>query len=278
LIVVYTKAERWSILVRSAVASMDQGAARTDRLSGWSLTPIVLAGQLINNGLPLRIGELVRIEALAARGVSRLAAASTVVVEKLCDGVALVLFAAILSLVVPLPAWLNRNGILVGLAGAVVLVIGAFAARPVLRQVRRRWARVGRVIGAVTTSLVALRVPSVAAGVSIWTLAGWIVGLLVNYAALLACGIAPTTGMVILVTLGGYLGGLLPAPPGRFGIFQAVCIAAVEAFGVKSTPAFVFAIIEYIAVVVVPSALGGASLLWTAVDRGEPKTSGIARS
>jgi uncharacterized membrane protein YbhN (UPF0104 family) len=278
VIVVYLKSVRWSILVRSAVVAMSQKVAHPDRLGGLSLVPIVLVGQLVNNGLPFRVGELVRIEALAARGVSRLAGASTVIVEKLCDGVALVLFTAVLSLVVPLPPWLNRNGILIGIAGAVVLVVGAFAIRPILRLIARRTDRVGRVVAAVTTSLVALRAPAVAIRVSTWTLLSWIVGLLVNYAALRACGITATTGMVLLVTVAGYAGGLLPGPPGRLGVFQYICVLAAEAFGVDPTTALVFAAVEYLAVVVIPSALGGLSLLGGVVDRGDSKLVGSASS
>ncbi|HLZ09465.1 MAG TPA: lysylphosphatidylglycerol synthase transmembrane domain-containing protein, partial [Chloroflexota bacterium] len=231
-----------------------------------------LVGQLVNNGLPLRLGELVRIEALAARGVSRLAAASTIVVEKLGDGVALVLFAAILSLVVPFPPWLNRNGIVLGLIGAVVLVAGTLTIRPLMRLVDRRTDRVARVLSAVTTGLLTLRAPRVAVPVFVWTIAAWIVGLIVNYAALSACGIAPTTGLVVLVTVAGYAGGLLPAPPGRIGVFQVICAQAAISFGVDHAAAFVFANVEWVAVVVVPSALGGVSLLAGVVDRGNVRS------
>jgi hypothetical protein len=80
------------------------------------------------------------------------------------------------------------------------------------------------------------------------------------------------------VTVGGYAGGLLPAPPGRLGVFQAICIAAAVAFGVDSASAFVFANVEYVAVVVVPSALGGLSLLGGLVDRSDPTSIGSASS
>ena len=278
LIVVYAKSERWSILVRSAVASTGQKDQRLDRLGGISLLPVVLIGQLVNNGLPFRVGELVRIESLAVRGVARLIGASTVVVEKLCDGVALVLFSAILSFVVPLPPWLNRNGILVGIGSAVILISGALTIRRILGFISRRTDRVERIVAAVTTSLIAIRSPAIAGRVMAWTLVSWIIGFLVNYAALLACGITPTAGMILLVTVAGYVGAVLPAPPGRFGVFQAICIAAVKAFGVGSTPAFVFAIVEYVAVVVAPSVVGGVCLLWTAFGRGDARTQGNGQS
>ena len=274
IVVVYAKSLRWSVLVRAAIAAFEPHVVPLDRFSGLALVPVVLVGQLVNTGIPFRLGELVRIEALAARGVSRLAAASTVVVEKLCDGVALVVFAAVLSLVVPLPPWLNQNAFVLSTAGAILLVAGALTIRPILRMLARRADRVSRVVGAVTTSLLALRSPRVAILVFALTLASWIVGLVVNYFALRACGISPTTGLLLLVTVGGYSAGLLPGRPGRLGIFQYICVLAAEAFGVDPTVALTFAAVEYVAVVVVPSGLGGLSILGGIVNRGHSQSIG----
>ncbi|CAN5893883.1 lysylphosphatidylglycerol synthase transmembrane domain-containing protein [soil metagenome] len=80
----FVRAVRWSILLRPIV-----------KLSARQLLPINAVGLMANNVLPLRMGELVRAYALAQRAqVSKSASLATIAVERIFDGMTMLLFIA----------------------------------------------------------------------------------------------------------------------------------------------------------------------------------------
>lgn len=67
------------------------------------LWPVVLVGYAANNVLPVRLGELVRSYFLNIReGVSKATALATILIERVSDGMALLLLVGVVSLFIPL--------------------------------------------------------------------------------------------------------------------------------------------------------------------------------
>ena len=67
------------------------------------LWPVVLVGYASNNVLPVRLGELVRAYFLNIReGVSKTTALATILIERVSDGMALLLLVGVVSLFIPL--------------------------------------------------------------------------------------------------------------------------------------------------------------------------------
>ncbi len=67
------------------------------------LFPVVVIGYMANNVLPVRMGEVVRAYVLGRReNVSKTAALATIVVERIMDGVTMILFLSVTSLFVSL--------------------------------------------------------------------------------------------------------------------------------------------------------------------------------
>ena len=67
------------------------------------LWPVVIVGYASNNVLPVRLGELVRAYFLNTReGVSKATALATILVERVSDGMALLLLVGVVSLFIPL--------------------------------------------------------------------------------------------------------------------------------------------------------------------------------
>jgi glycosyltransferase 2 family protein len=65
------------------------------------LFPVVVIGYMANNVLPVRMGEVVRAYVLDRReGVRKTAALATIVVERIMDGITMILFLAVASLFV----------------------------------------------------------------------------------------------------------------------------------------------------------------------------------
>lgn len=83
---------RWQVLLRPIA-----------RISNRRLFPVVVIGYMANDVLPARIGELVRAYVLGKReGVSASSSLATIVVERIFDGIVMVLFMAVVAFFVPL--------------------------------------------------------------------------------------------------------------------------------------------------------------------------------
>jgi len=91
--------------------------------SSFRLFPLIVIGFLVNNVLPARLGIVARAYILGEKeGKSKMAIGGTMVVEQVFDGVTLLLFAAIISLFVPLEG-LTQQAVYV----AAGLFLGALA-------------------------------------------------------------------------------------------------------------------------------------------------------
>jgi uncharacterized protein (TIRG00374 family) len=95
-----------------------------------ALLSALLVGQMANSLLPARLGDLARVYLIGeAEGPHKLFALGTVVVEKLLDGLMLLLLLGLLFLAMPLPDWLRIPGaatglVLAGLLAAILLLTG----------------------------------------------------------------------------------------------------------------------------------------------------------
>jgi uncharacterized protein (TIRG00374 family) len=114
LLTTLAKAVRWRLLFPQEYSE--------PRLS--KLLSVLLIGQTVNALLPARLGEIARVYLIGEiEGVDKALALSTVIVEKTLDALMLLLLAALVFALMPLPAWLGRSGILVSGPVVVVLVL-----------------------------------------------------------------------------------------------------------------------------------------------------------
>ena len=122
---VWFRAWRWGFLLRGS-----------KQVSANRLFPVVVIGYMGNNILPFRLGELLRAYVLWRREAINVGTAlTTALLERLFDGLTMVLFVLFGLLFVPLSAFLSR---LVIIASAVFLsalvVFLVLAARPTLMR------------------------------------------------------------------------------------------------------------------------------------------------
>ncbi|MCL4508601.1 MAG: flippase-like domain-containing protein [Chloroflexi bacterium] len=227
---------RWQRLLKGA---------RTIRLA--ALCEVLAIGFMANNALPLRLGEFVRAYVLGRKErISATTAFATIVVERACDGLTLVLALAIVSSFYPFPLWVKRLGLV-----AAVLFLGIVAFL-VLLAYRRTWAeRIAgvalrplppilrtRLLGAldeVDRGLHLLRSPWDALAVLGLSVLIWSIEFAV-YTRVLAAFSAPIfhelghpvplhTVLLLLVVLN--FGIMIPSAPGYIGPFQAAVIAVL---------------------------------------------------
>ncbi|MCX6639014.1 MAG: lysylphosphatidylglycerol synthase transmembrane domain-containing protein [bacterium] len=113
LVSLFFRAERWRILLKPVHSQIHY----------WPVYSAMNIGYMINNILPLRMGEFLRAYFLGkAEGISKSSALATVVVERLLDMMAALVLLGISIFLFPFPDWIRDGLFYVG--GAVVLLIG----------------------------------------------------------------------------------------------------------------------------------------------------------
>ncbi|TAK22410.1 MAG: flippase-like domain-containing protein [Chloroflexota bacterium] len=189
----------------------------------------LLIGQAVNALLPIRGGEAARLAIISAAGAPPAVGIASIAAVKAIDAICLATIAvAVVGTVV--------IGERIATIGASVLAIGVFAALAVggdrARALIRRVPLVGRLgidrIVEMTGSMRGVRL----AVILVATIAVWLAGASANALVLAASGIAPSVGLSAAMLVGAYVSGILPAPPGRLGVFEAGIVAPLVAGGV----------------------------------------------
>ena len=166
----------------------------------------------------------------------------------------------LLSLFLPIPAWIRRGASLI----LLVFVIGAvlvFAARPDASRPSRlsRWvpARLAGALAGTRHGLTATRHPR-ALGISLGaSLAAWALEIVVIAITLRAAGLHLPVSAAFVVLLTVNLALALPfAPPGNVGTLEVGATLALVGFGVPKELALAFGIVYHVLQVVPVGILG----------------------
>jgi uncharacterized protein (TIRG00374 family) len=229
---------RWHYLLRSIKP-----------VSMRSLFPIVTIGYMGNNIYPARAGEVLRSYVLKKRtGVPMSASLATVVVERLFDGVVMLLFVFVsLPKLESLPDWLRQ----VVLLGSVVfftalVVFFVLAARPERAQVIYRWliqrllpiefqGRVHGLADRFMEGLSALRRERDVLMIFVTSLVIWLLETVKYWFVMHAFPFEVSFYALMLMNGVVNLATTIPASPGYVGTFDAPGIAILQAFGINKS-------------------------------------------
>lgn len=256
------KAARWKVLLG------ERGAP----ISLWQALRLHLVGQMINNLLPARVGDVSRVYLAGELGVSRSFVLGTVALEKVVDMLCYAMIFVLLVLLMPLPAWVSQPAYLMlvvtGLALVAVLA-GLVAYRRglplpawVLRWLPRRFQ--DRADAMLAHLLASLHVLTDARGrwqILFWSTVVWITATLTNYLVLraLAIDVPLVASLFVLFVL---MAGInVPSAPGRIGLFQYLCILSLALFGVEQAPALSFGVLLHV-LTFLPPIIAGLFALW----------------
>lgn len=245
--------------------------SREASLTSLAATNVVVVGYAVNNLLPARLGELARAWMLTERsGLSFVQSLTVTVLERVLDGLVLVLLLAVTLLFAggTHPAGtLALAAALFGIAGALVL-LAVFAPGALLTIASRMSQRLGsrwhdaalRNASAVVNGVAYLRSPggalmATALGVIVWLFeAGMFLCLLPAF----GIPARPWTALLAMTTTN--LGILLPSTPGYIGPFHWFCMQAVASTGVAPDIAFGYAVLVHLTFYV-PITLWGLGVL-----------------
>lgn len=226
-----------------------------------TMWPVVVIGYMGNNVYPFRAGEVIRAYVLKKKeGVSIGASIATILVERIFDGLVMLLFVFVALPIAPgMPTWLRQIVILASLAflGALIFFFG-MAALPQASRKFYRWAIASFAPHSFQPKLLALadrfmeglssltRLQDVLmiffTSVIIWlleTVKYWFVMHAFNFSVSFFA-LMLMNGVVNLATT-------LPSAPGYIGTFDGPGIEVLKVFGVSPTVAAAYTLVLHAA-------------------------------
>lgn len=237
-----------------------------------SLFGVLMIGFATNNLLPARLGEFARAYLLRRRtGLRKTFVLSSIFLERVFDGLALVAVILVLSSIVDLPDWgqqveLLATALFVGVTVGIFILLyrSEFASRVVSVLARPLPVRIGTfavgAFGAFVNGLSSMRQPAVVMSTSLLSVVVWFIEWAAYYliASAFNLGLSPiqlaAACAFLLVVVN--LGIMLPAAPGYVGTFQFFAVSALAVWGVPREPALAVAIVAHLAQYVLVTAIG----------------------
>ncbi len=230
------------------------------RVRARNLFSVVVIGYMANNILPWRIGEFVRSYVLREReGIPTSASLATIAVERIFDGLTMLTFLLLASLVIPLDAEIRRLAIVAAAVFALAtLALIAIVASDQLRV--RLLALITRPLPAALATRLTALVESFVGGLHI--LRSFKDLLLVASCSIFAWGLESSMYFVIaqgfnlplgiagtlMTTAVANLATLIPSTPGYIGVFESGVVLVVNGLlGVEREVALSFAIVVHAA-------------------------------
>lgn len=251
----------------------------------WRLYSIVSIGYLANNILPMRLGEVVRAHFVGEKeGISKASSLATIGVERVLDGLTLLLLAAIIW---PFLPWtdvfktdtgdLKIWWVALSIALALVFVV-AFVALVILAMspglgrtlahllssmmpVRLR-PKVEGLINLMLEGLAALRSPRKLLVMLVLSIPVWLAEATLYYLIAISFDLDVGFHVILLVTATSNLATAVPSSIGGIGPFEVVAKATLVAFGVGTNPAAAYAFFVHIVALWLPVNILGMLFLW----------------
>jgi uncharacterized protein (TIRG00374 family) len=232
----------------------------------------------LNNVLPLRLGDVIRALVFpSAMGVTKIAATTSLVVERLIDLVTLLacLALGILAIqTIAIPSPLRQTAIALALLGGIALAIGFFfsgnfsslfsslGSGPQTGRGSPKLQSIFRTLGGLFASFDVMSRPKVLGLMLMLSMLVWAGESGLFYFALLGLGLDASPLMALLVMAIATLSTLAPSSPGYVGPFHLAAFTAVTLIGGTSAQAGSYAVIVHLALWL-PTTIVGALAIWS---------------
>jgi uncharacterized protein (TIRG00374 family) len=259
---VWLRAVRWRVLLKPVKA-----------LGVSALFPVVVIGYMANDVLPARLGEVVRAYVLGEQeGVPKTTTLATIVVERLFDGIAMLIFVAFVGLIVPLgdqvAAIFRVATVLFVVVLAVLFAAGAARSRALVlveladgRLPAAARGRVAPIAERFLEGLDSLQSGRASATILALSLGAWTCEATMYFAIALGFGLYLGFPAFMLTTAVANLGAMVPAAPGYVGTFDAFALAVLQLFGPDRGVAGAYVVVLHLALLG-PVTLLGFYYLW----------------
>ncbi len=214
-------------------------------------------GYFLSGVFPARLGDPVRAYLISTHdhvGIGR--GLSSVVIERLTDGLSIVLFLALLLPIVPnVPMQARTGGMVAALAGigaVIILYLISWQRERGMKFLRAltppfqplQHERLWHFIESLLDGLSILRETRPLFGVVAWSLIVWIFAAVLNWTIMPAMGLTLGLDAATLVLVVTALVVIVPSSPGYFGIFHVVTRTTLEqVYGASPTDALAYAVV-----------------------------------
>ena len=239
------------------------------------LYPVVAVGYMANNILPIRLGELVRAHFLGEReGLSKASALATIAVERILDGLILLLFVAVIWPFLPWTEvlkndagdvstlWLALSVLVAVLIVAGFIVVFLIAGSPAVGDrftrlltsvspVRLR-PKVEGLASLLIAGLGALRSPRKLLLVSVLSAPVWLLEAAMYYMIAISFDLGQPFHVIMLVTATSNLATAIPSSIGGIGPFEVAAKSTLIGFGVGAEAAVAYAFFVHIVALWLP--------------------------
>ncbi|MBI2571348.1 MAG: flippase-like domain-containing protein [Candidatus Schekmanbacteria bacterium] len=254
--------------------------SRQAQVTNSTATNIVVIGYAGNNVLPARLGELVRASMLTERTGMPLATALAITfVERLLDGLVILLFFLISATYAPEQTWVHVSiwvvSVLFGVATAFV-ALAVVAPQYVLgkalgisQRLQPEWR--DRFVSFTTAAVQGVAYLRSLHNIwRIWVLstAVWLLEVAMFYFVMVSFGFGAHPAWALLVMSVTNLGILIPASPGFFGTFHYIAMQALMLFGVEQAKAFGCAVIIHLTFYIPITIWGVLVMVWYGIGVG----------
>ncbi len=260
------------------------------RFSTLRLFPVVVVGYMANNLLPVRLGELVRAYYVSQREkVSGSSSLATIIIERVYDGLTLLLFLALAAAFLPLAGivdglgersgvpWLLLLGAVGGAFVGAIVILTVLATFPRLHGLvlwlprllpSRLRPRAAQIISLFLEGLAILKSPRRQVGVLLLSVPVWVCEGAMYLVVSLGFGLQQSlgsfgllVGAMLLATAVANLAVSLPSSQGGVGPFEFFAASSLVLVGVAEGTAKAYALVLHLALLA-PVTLAGLVILW----------------
>jgi uncharacterized protein (TIRG00374 family) len=235
---------RWRIILNSV-----------KRISFYNSFSAILIGQMGNNLLPARLGEIIRAYVIGNReNISKSSSLASIILERTFDGVTLIILLAVLVSFLHFPLWVEKMVLLSTIIfGSVFffLTVCVYKTEEIMKFLKRRlplldWKnpeKVSSVLMKFISGLGLLKDKKKVIIVFIFSIMVWICEAIVYYALFKALGIVVPFYASIFVLAVINFGIMIPSLPAGIGTFHYACIIALTVFNVNKNVGLVYSVI-----------------------------------
>jgi uncharacterized membrane protein YbhN (UPF0104 family) len=260
-----------------------------------NLFAVINIGYLLSNIFPARLGDVARAYLIGdTEDVSRATAFSTVVAERVLDALCAVVAFFLVLPFAPLPDWMIRAGLIVGVAALVAVIVFVVLVRRrewtlrlldrILRAVRwpghetmeRFWQGLsertrlrflaglpwvdredlGSMVGSLIDGFGGITTLRLGPPLLLWSMAIWAVISVYYWVVLMAFDPSQPFVAGVAVASVTALGMTVPSSPGFIGVFEALTRETMVLFGMQPEAALSYALVAHAIVYVVFTAMG----------------------
>lgn len=265
--VVGMKALRWQWLMRPEV-----------KTQFWSIFRATTIGMAGNNVLPARGGDLLKIYLIGKwEQVSKTMLASITGLDKIFEGLTILILFAALSMHSTFPEWVQRGTIIVSAATTVLLIISILLLlhhRRTPSHIEDELGRFSRIAKRLGSGFGALASSRIAVNTLIVSMLICAVQIITIWCCQKAFGERLDIWVPALVYVAVNLAVMIPSAPSGIGTFEFAVVLAYSWMGIRAETGFNIAIV-YHAIQFIPITLTGAIMYLRSMNAAERSVAAV---